>query len=173
MGLSDIVVYDSVKRSNIPHEEKSLMLRWFEKMTGILPHNQEPQQTTGISKEHVVSAVQAFRQSLESNAVSFGLGVLHAEAGLDVGKMPVDLVGGTVLTLGSIALAKNEVSRDLLNMGTAAQNCFSFRKGHAWSAARQVRQGNEPASKMGEVNIAGEGDTDDPIVQVAKTIEQK
>lgn len=171
-SMSDIVVYDSVMKSNIPREEKSLMRTWFEKMTDIVPSRDEDRRGGGLGKEHVVSTVQALRQSLESNAVSFGLGALHAEVGLDVGKVPVDMVGGTALAIGSIMFAKHEISRDLLNMGTAGQNCFSFRKGHAWAAARKVRQGDEPAQKMGQVvNIAGEGDSEDPIVQVAKSIQ--
>lgn len=172
MGLSDIVVYDSVMKSNIPTQEKSAIGKWFERMTNIVPARSDDS-SRGISKEHVVSAVQAFRQSLESNAVSFGLGALHAEVGLDIGRVPVDAVGGTLLTVGSVAMAKSEISRDLLNMGVACQNCFTFRKGHAWAAARKERQGDAPATKMGQVNIAGEGDSDDPIVQVAKTIEQQ
>lgn len=173
MGLSDIVVYDSVMKSNIPSQEKSAIGKWFERVTNIVP-SRDDEKRSGLSKDHVVSAVQAFRQSLESNAVSFGLGALHAEVGLDVAKVPVDAVAGTLLTIGSVAMAKSEISRDLLNMGVAAQNCFTFRKGHAWAAARKERQGDAPATKMGQVvNIAGEDDSEDPIVQVAKTIEQQ
>lgn len=172
MGLSDIVVYDSVMKSNIPNQEKSAIGKWFERMANIVPARDE-EKSTGVTKEHVVSAVQAFRQSLESNVVSFGLGAFHAEVGLDVAKVPVDMVAGTILTIGSVAMAKSEISRDLLNMGVASQNCYTFRKGHAWAAARKERQGDAPATKMGQVNIAGEGDSEDPIVQVAKTIEQE
>lgn len=171
-SLSDIVVYDSVMKSNIPNGEKSLIGKWFEKMTSIVPNSDDSDRRGGgLSKEHVITAVQALRSSVEGNAVSFGLGVLDAKVGLDVGKIPLDAAGGVGLTALSIMFAKHEISRDLLNMGNAAGNCFSFRKGHAWAAASQIRQGVEPASKMGQVNIAGE-ENDDPIVQVAKTIKQ-
>lgn len=167
MGLSDIVVYDSVMKSNIPVHEKSHLRQWFEKMTDIVPSREH--ESRGITKEHVISAVQAFRQGVESNAVSLSLGVVHAEVGLDIGKVPVDALTGFVLTGASVALARHEISRDLLNMGMAAGNCFTFRKGFAWATARKARTGGAAASKMGEVNIAGE-ENEDPIVQVARTI---
>jgi hypothetical protein len=167
MAWSDMIVYDSIRKSNMPLEQKSVVRQWFDNMSNIVTSDDRPKR--GIGKEHVISAVQAIRQSAESNLVAGGLGVFHAEVGLDVGKVPVDFTGGMLATGASIAFARHEISRDLLNMGNAATNCFSFRKGYAWAAARKARHGGMPAGKMGEVNIAGE-ENDDPIVRVARNL---
>lgn len=164
--MDDIIVYDSVLHSNMKPQEKSMVRAWFEKATGKMTRN------TGITRNHVISAGRAFRQTLETNAASFGLGVLHAEIGLDLDlgiiKVPMDFAGGSFLTGLSIWFGDTEVAPDLLNLGTAATNAYSFRKGYDWIAARKKLKGVEPAGKFGESKIHGESDNSDPIKQVAK-----
>lgn len=162
----DILVYDSLMGSNIPRREKSAIRNWYDTMTGGVATALETGAGGRRGENAVVSTVQAFRQLTESGAVAAGLGVMHAEVGLDIGKVPVDATLGIIAPVLSIFLSKHEISRDLLNIGTAGSNAYLFRKGYAWAAAKKMLAGGKPA---GDVKISGE-DSDDPIVQVAKNI---
>lgn len=167
MNRGDILVYDSLMGSNIPRREKSAIRQWYDTMTGGMATAMETGQGGRRGESAVVSTVQAFRQLSESGAMSAGLGVLHAEVGLDIGKVPVDAALGIIAPVLSIMFSKHEVSRDLLNLGTAGSNAYLFRKGYAWAAAKKMLAGGRPA---GDVKISGEDSSDDPIVQVAKSI---
>jgi hypothetical protein len=169
MNRGEMIVYDSMLHSNMKPEDKSMIRTWFEKASGQLATANESTGNTRINRYHVISALTAIRQSLESNAASFGLGVLHADMGLDVVGVPMDLVGGLTLQATSILLGDTPVSPDLLNLGTAGTNSYSFRKGYDWMAAKKKARGQEPAGKFGQSTIHGE-QSDDPIRDVAKKL---
>jgi hypothetical protein len=122
----------------------------------------------GIGKEHVINAVQILRQNIESGAVSAALGAIHADMGLDFGKVPADVVIAALANSASLMFSQHEIARDLLNIGTAANNAFMFRSGYNWIAEKKRAKGLEPSGNMPASKMAGEDD--DPIVQAARNI---
>ncbi len=163
VSRGDILVYDSLMGSNIPRREKSAIRSWYDSMTGGLATAIETGQGGRRGENVAVTTVQVLRQYIESGATSAGLGVLHAEVGLDIGKVPVDATLGAFCGGLAVLFSKHEISRDLLNIGTAGNNAYLFRKGFAWATAKKLAGGASGAK------IAGE-DSSDPIVQVARTI---
>ena len=166
----DIVVYDSMMGSNLKAPQKSMIQSWFDKVTGGKATQIEKYRSnTGITKSHVISAVTAIRQTLESSSASFALGALHADVGLDIVGVPADLALGIAGTAASIALGNYEVSPDLLNIGTAGNNVYAFRKGYDWIAAKKKASGGAPAGQFGQESTI-HGEEPDPVVRAAKTL---
>ncbi len=167
--MDDIIVYDSLMRSNIKPAEKSMIGSWFDKVTGGKLAKYDGRHNMSINADHAINLMQILRTTLESGSTSFALGAVHADMGLDLGKVPMDLTLGVASNVVSALLSGHEVSRDFLNLGTAGVDCFAFRKGYEWMAAKKAAKGSAPAVKMGTSKMAGESE-DDPIVKVAKSL---
>jgi len=182
---SDLAVL--AQRSDTGPGAKSMLRKFYEKVTA----------TTASAKTHALATGHAVRQGGEALVVGGALGALHAElaTGLDVKKVPIDAAVAAGAMVAGIAFANEDVSKDLLNAGSAAAAVYAFRKSHDWMAQKKLSQGQIPGStaakaSSGKATMKGESwanggynnpgyvaggafgaDTDeDPIIQAARLL---
>lgn len=168
MSTADMIVFDSLARSNIPYQEKSLIRRWADAMTGGAASSFMRQQERRYGVSAVETFVNVFRQASEQGATGAVLGVLAAKRMLDVNRVPVDLTAGVTLTgLGLLAsLNDRAYGSDLVNVGTAGFTVFGFRKTFSLFADPGASMGGEWDSDSDSSSETGE----DPIVNAAKNL---
>jgi hypothetical protein len=164
----EVVLYDSIRQSNIPREEKSQLRQWFEGTVGNALTQVRP-------RGQVRSGLSAFRQSSESLLTGAVLGALNVELknGLDVHGVPVDGVAGVILTAASAVAGDSEFGPDARNIGTQCLGIWSFRQTTDLLAEKRLAKGktlpphltHSGAKVAGESNVAG-----DPIVQASKVL---
>lgn len=163
MANTDILVYDSLAKSNIPVREKNQITSWIEKVSG-LPLA-APRRRAVVDEG--ISFLNTFRQYSEGSLVGAALGAVHAEFGLDVKGVAVDGTAGVAAGIGSVLLGG---STDLVNIGSHASCVYSFRKIHALRSEMIRAKGGVPrgVAQQGAA-MAGESD-EDPIVTAAKAM---
>jgi hypothetical protein len=168
MSAADMIVFDSLARSNIPYQEKSMIRRWADAMTGGEASNFLRRQERRYGVSTVETFVNVFRQAAEQPAMGAILGVLAAKRMLDVNRVPVDFASGALLSTLGLWASLNDKSygSDLVNLGTAGFTVFSFRKTFALFAS-------DGASMAGEWDSDSDGSSEtgeDPIINAAKNL---
>lgn len=165
----DLVIYDSLNSNGIPtKEEKSMMRQWLERAVLGKPIN---------PSAHVKGGLSAFRKTTEAIGTGAALAAIHVETdgGLDKFGIPLDGVGGALLTIGSAIWPNSEVSSDARDIGADALTIWSFRKTSdllvekRMAAGRAVPRHLSPANKLAneeKSHVAGE----DPIVNAARAL---
>lgn len=124
----DLIVFDSLlHRSNLPHQEKSYLRRWVDRMTGgaldaVSPHYEMPRETM------LEATLSTLRQTSEGMTVGGLLGALNAHDAIEPFGVPVDGAGGALLTAIGVLGHNHELSKDARNAGTAGLVVYSFRK---------------------------------------------
>jgi hypothetical protein len=146
----------------MPHEKKSALARWFEKVGKITEVHHS-------AKAHAHSGAHAVRQAGEAVVVGAVLGAIHAElkGGLDPHGIPIDATIAAVSMVGAIAYAGEDYAADLRNVGSDALAIFTFRKTDALLSQKKA------AAIAGEVDMAGEMTdigTEDPVVAAARAL---
>lgn len=168
MSSMDMIVFDSLARSNMPTREKTSLIRRFaDEMTGGRAGNYINRAERSYGHHSVETFLDTFRQASEQPAMGAILGALAAKRMLDVKKVPVDMAGGLFLTGMGAIFAHKGYSRDLVNLGTANLTVFAFRKVFGLLA-------DHGASMAGEddwSSSSSDSDTGaDPIVEAAKEL---
>lgn len=166
MANTDILVYDSLQRSNIPVREKNVITSWIEKVSGAALAPRPLSRSRAVVDEGI-SFLNTFRQYSEGSLVGVTLGAIHAEVGLDIKGVPIDGTAGVAAGIGSVLLGG---STDLVNIGSHASCVYSFRKIHSLRAEMIRAKGGVPYGTTSPgVAMAGESD-EDPIVKAAKAM---
>jgi len=165
---NEMIVFDSLARSNISHQDKSMIRQWADAMTGgaasrFMKHQQQ---------EHGITAVETFvhvlRQTLEQPAMGAFLGVLAAKKCLDYKGVPGDFAAGLTFTgIGmAAALSGRGYGLDLVNLGTSGFTTYAFRKTFGFFASAGASMAGEWDADTGnDSNTAT-----DPIVDAAKNL---
>jgi hypothetical protein len=126
--MSDLVLHE-INQSNIPAAKKSAIRSWYDRMTGSI---------TGFAHNtvagHVREGTHAIRQGGEALITGAALGLIDAEHGLDMGKIPIDGVIAAAGLIGSVVMAHDPygISADVRNIGSDALAILTFRKTKAW-----------------------------------------
>lgn len=166
-----MVVFDSIRQSNIPKETKSQIAEWVDRVTGgvgssvILGED-------GVTP-YIDAAMHAVRGGGEAIVVGGILGALHSEDALDVKKVPVDFATGVLMGLLSIGKARGGVSVDLRNVMTSCLTVYSFRKTDALLQLRkELKAAPSSPNVSGEKYNGLDDDTAgaDPIVRLAREL---
>lgn len=172
---NDVIVYDSIMGSNLPRAQKSAIRSWVENVGGSISSSR-PQAASRFCSTHVITAAQVFRQNSETGVTAALLAALHVKGrkGLDGDMVAWDGAASIVNNVAAILLAKNEVSRDLLNVGSTCTAVYAFRKTYSLLSAMELRDGGSPGGTMGPTKaaeVAGEGTEDiDPLAKAAKDL---
>lgn len=158
-----------VESSNLPHAEKSMFRKYFDRMSG--GH-------MARAKKHVAAGGNTIRQGGGALMVGGILGAISAKLpnGLDAnvrGKtVPVDaLVAVAGLGLGVVA-AHEEFGQDLTNAGATATGIFAFRQTEKLVKAKMGQAASKPALPA-KAKVAGDYGADygeDPIVRAARNL---
>ena len=161
----------TLARSNVPHAEKSAMMKWYDKVSG----NGTLTQARDVAKE--TGAV--LRQGTESLVVGGILGALHAESktGLNISipigtktvVVPADLALGLAGIGAAVACAGHEAATDLRNAGSAGLTVYGFRKGYDLIAEMNRSKGIPVAQFAGEGMKTG-AVAEDRILVTARTL---
>lgn len=165
-----------IESSNLPAGQKSAIRQWYERTMG----------TSGglaRAKAGVISTGAAVRQGGESLFVGGALGAAHVylKQGLDMGKVPLDGVGGLAALAGSVAMAGEPVAEDLRNAGASALSVFAFRKTFELLGKKRQQSGQpiggalgpKAAGEFGEdfgEDFGADGDGEDPIIAAARAL---
>lgn len=173
MVRDEMIVYDSIARSNIPRRDKSSIREWVEGMADLTPRRSGG--NGRLSSEHVVSVAQMFRQNSEATITGGLMAAAHVNLrnGLDTFPVSIDGAGSIVGNLASVFLAKNEVSRDLLNFGSNCTTIYSFRKFYEVLAELKVQRGGSVGGTFGKkaATVAGEKNNgEDPVRKAAEAL---
>lgn len=164
MSSLDLIVFDSLARSNIPQREKSSLIRRFaDEMTGGRASEYIGRAERNYGIGHVETFMDTFRQMSEQPVTGAVLGALAAKRMLDIKKVPVDLGAGLLLTGMGAIFAHKGYSRDLVNIGTANLTVFGFRKVFGMLS-------EHGASMAGETDWSDSDTGADPIVEAAKEL---
>lgn len=174
---TDMVVYDSIRSSNIPRGEKSMIRRWFETMNDMVPGRSDGGYYYGgnDTPSRLSEVVNVARSTGENVIVGGLLAYLHTElkTGLDVGKVPVDGTMGAIAKAASILAPGSEVSTDVKNIANSAVSIYCFRKFYDMLAAKKLAEGGTVGGKFGpqqNASIAGEDGDEDPVVAAARNL---
>lgn len=172
-GPSSMVVFDSIRQSNIPREQKSQIAEWVDRLTGGLGSSVIMGDEGGVSP-YIEASMAAVRGSGEALVTGGILGALNSENMLDVKKVPVDFAGGAFLGILSILRARSPSSADLRNAMTSCFSVYAFRKTDALLALRKELRAAPSAtpSVSGEKYNGLDDDTAgvDPIVRLAREL---
>lgn len=168
MAAGDIVLYDSLNKSNIPTEEKSQLRRWFESSVG-------QALTVNRPRGQVRAGLSAFRQGSESLLTGAILGAINVESktGLNVMGVPVDGAAGVILTAASALAGDSELAPDARNIGTSCLGIYAFRQTTELLAEKRLAKGKAlpPHLASGGAKVAGDSNVGaDPIVQAGKVL---
>lgn len=162
----DMIMFDSLARSNLPSREKTSLIRRFaDEMTGGRASSYISRAERHHGTHSVETFMDTFRQASEQPAMGAILGALAAKRMLDIRKVPVDFAAGAFLTGMGAIFAHKGYSRDLVNLGTANLTVFAFRKVFGLMAS--------PGANVAGDDWGGDDDDDagvDPIVEAAKSL---
>lgn len=163
MSRNEVVVFDSIRKSNLPSEEKSALQRWAESMVGPIAKTRPRDAAGGF--------LSAFRQGSEGVATAAALAYLHVnnESGLDVAGVPIDGVGGGALLAASALMGHSELGTDARNIGNDGLTIWSFRMMTNFFAERRKAAGKALPSHL----IPGarpSGVKNDPIIAAATNL---
>ncbi len=162
---NDMVVFDSMLRSNMQPEEKSQIRRWAESMLGPI--------TQVRAKDATGGALSAFRQGSEGLATAAALAWVHvnSKTGLDVAGVPIDGASGGGLLLASVFMGHSELSADARNIGNDALTVWGFRKMTDFFADRRLASGRTLPNHLTRPGSHVSGDVNnDPIVSAASDL---
>lgn len=163
MGTNDIVVFDSMLRSNLQPKEKSTIRKWAESVIGPM--------TDVRVKDAPGGALSAFRQGSEGLATAGLLAFVHVntEEGLDYKGLPLDGVGGAALLGLSAFMGHSELGSDARNIGNDALVVWSYRKMADFFADRRMASGRALPSHLrpGSQSRSAEND---PIISAARNL---
>jgi hypothetical protein len=167
------LVFDSILSSNLPRHEKSTIMQWFDKHTDGRASRYSNLVRGG--QRHISAGLSAVRQSGESLIAGSLLGALHAElkTGLDVGKVPLDLVLAATAMPAGVALAHHDGAEDLRNVAASGFTVFGFRKTYGLLAEHRLAAGATPARIAGESDMGHDDEFapgEDPIIAAAKLL---
>lgn len=167
-----VAAFDAIEGSNMSPSKKSALRRWFDsRATGMVARH------GGRVMKHATEGLHAARQGGESLVSGAILAAVDVEVGLDVKKVPVDLVGGIGFMALGTAMAGHEsgLNCDARNVGASALTVFAYRKTYALLHEKKTAAGEKP--KGIAAKVAGEydeGDSpeygEDPIVRAAKNL---
>lgn len=161
----DIVVYDSISRSNMPVDEKKSAIRqWVEGMLGPIQEVRAKDAPGGV--------LTVARQTSESAMTAGALAFLHVNAptGLDVGGVPLDGAGGAIVAGASALMGHSELASDARNIGTAGVTVWSFRKMTEFFTKQKIAKGHAlPSHLIPGSRVSGDI-SNDPVVQAAASL---
>jgi hypothetical protein len=165
----DPLHFDSIASSNIPHREKSSLMKWYDRT--IRKH--VPDRT--LARQHHTTMTQALVGGGESLIAGGVLAVAHANLknGLDVQigtwTVPADGALGLAGILGSVYGGSEAAAAT----SHSAFGVLGFRKTLDMLAAKRAASGGAPIKGtvgIAKPNIHGEGGSveDDPIIRAAQ-----
>jgi hypothetical protein len=164
----ELMVLDSVARSNLPSQEKSIIRQFIDQTTGGRGSAYLAEQKRAIAKRFTAHERSRPVEAAESLVVGGLLGAIGASRakGLNIGvgplTVPADLllgVGGHIL---SAALASHlpGMAEDTANAANAGLAVFGYRQGAALSALAGLKATASTSTMAGE----------DPIVAAAQKL---
>lgn len=168
--MADLSLFRSVESSNLPPAHKSALRRFADSM---MTRHGGTYQRAAV---HVKEGAHALRQGGESAITGGVLGAAHVylPTGLDMKKVPLDLVLGVGGLVGGVAMANEGVGADLRNVGASAVTVFAFRKTTDFLAAKRRASGGIvgfAAKVAGEFGAEGQSDVgEDPIIATARLL---
>ena len=130
MSVPSMITYDSMAKAGLPPAVKSQVRQWYERTLNGGGETYESK--IALAKLHARAADEGLRAGGESLLVGVILGTVHAHSrtGLDIKKVPVDVVAGVIGLVAGTFAAQEEVGKDLANAGAACLAIFAFRKSH-------------------------------------------
>jgi hypothetical protein len=177
--MADIVA-SHIHRSNLPHAEKSAILRFM----GGAGSRIRSYGSRGFARAGMFARA-THKSAPVRTAIGLGvgglLGTLHVKLpqGLDVkGKAPVDLIASLAMTavaMGSRAGGMHGISHHAETIAVAAGATFAFRKSVDLVSELERRKGRMPGGTVGLKKAAGavaahHGDGEDPLAAFARTL---
>lgn len=166
-----LATYEAIEGSNMPARQKSALRKWYDSRVGGLVGRH-----AGRITRHATEGLQALRQGGESVVSGAILAAIDVEVGLDVKKVPADLVGGVGLMALGTAMAGHEsgLNCDARNVGASALTVFSYRKTYALLHEKKLQAGEKPkgiaAKVAGDIDDGSPEYGEDPIVRAAKNL---
>jgi hypothetical protein len=161
MRTGEMVVYDSLQRSNLPRAKKSAVMSFLDQhMGGLTRQAGRALSHRGGSAHHQ----GMIRQNAESFAFGALLGTVNSTVGLDMGtakNIPLDAAVAAGSLVGAYLLRDHGIATELNNLAATGFSVFGFRKGSALL-------GNAKAL-VTKTKVAGEDD-EDPICRAAQEL---
>jgi hypothetical protein len=154
----------AIHRSNLSHQEKSGFRRWLDDVRAggsNMIHGGGAKSKTEIASD----AAKTFRQAVEGGVTSIGLAALHVEKGLDIKKVPLDLMGGVAIAALGTFVPHEEAGTTLRNVGTTGIHTYLFRKAFGILSARKQKAGGKVAGTFAGEGDAGDDVGEDPILR--------